>query len=89
MIRYALLITNFQLKKKQNLKQLLSPADLTDVQNKPIQFLDIDTAKNTLTSLTLAGLATKHLFFFFSPFKSVQCLSPLTFMCPINAMQRL
>lgn len=46
MIRYALLITNFQLLKK-NLKQLLSPADLTDVQNKPIQFLDIDTAKNT------------------------------------------
>lgn len=46
MIRYALLITNFNFKKK-NLKQLLSPADLTDVQNKPIQFLDIDTAKNT------------------------------------------
>lgn len=34
-------------KKRKNLKQLLSPADLTDVQNKPIQFLDIDTAKNT------------------------------------------
>lgn len=46
MIRYALLITNFQLLKKK-LKQLLSPADLTDVQNKPIKFLDIDTAKNT------------------------------------------
>lgn len=91
------MIFKFKLKirRGQKLKQLLSSIDLTAGQNKTIHLSTQSLLPGNwhrqkyIDSSDIGRTSDKTSIFFFSPFKSVQCRSPVTFMCPINAMQRL